>query len=63
MLERRFTEVDLRMMLADSGSVTRDVEPGRWVVASRVGRRRWNVIVEPDAAMRRIVVVTAYALE
>ena len=31
MLDREFTEVDLRQMLEDATSLRRDVEKGRWI--------------------------------
>jgi hypothetical protein len=40
-----------------------DVEPGRWAIVARYRRRRWEVIVEPDADARVLVVVTAYPIE
>jgi hypothetical protein len=63
MEDRDFTEIDLREMLAQAQEYSPDVEAGRWVIATRRRRRRWEVIVEPDADARLLVVVTAYPVE
>jgi hypothetical protein len=60
MVDRQFTEVDLRRMLEYAAGMRRDVVEGRWIVETRHGRRPWEVIVEPDHEARTIVVVTAY---
>jgi len=62
MEDRRFTEVDLRDMLERATGLQRDIEPGRWVVTTRCRRQRWEVIVEPDVDVQRLVVITAYPL-
>jgi len=63
MSDRRFTEIDLRGMLARATGLKRDYEPGRWVVETRHRRRLWYVIVEPDSEAGLLVVVTAYPLD
>jgi hypothetical protein len=60
MPERRFTEVDLRLMLEDAQGFRRDVEEGRWVVWTRHRGRPWEVIVEPDLDSQELWVITAY---
>jgi hypothetical protein len=60
MADRDFTELDIRSMLQRAMRVRRDIVPGRWVVGTRLGRRRWDVIVEPDPEVRVLIVVTAY---
>ena len=62
MLCRDFNETDLRTMLADARAYERDVDASRWVVQTRWHGLDWEVIVEPDAEKRRLVVVTAYAV-
>ena len=62
MEDRRFTEVDLRDMLERATGLQRDIEHGRWVVTTRYRRQRWEVIVEPDVDVQRLVVITAYPL-
>jgi hypothetical protein len=42
MVDREFTELDLRQMLQDASSLRRDVEEGRWVAVSRHHRRAWE---------------------
>lgn len=63
MEDRDFTEVDLREMLETAGTIRRDVVEGRWVIEARHGRRRWEIIVEPDDTECLIVVITAYTVE
>jgi hypothetical protein len=60
MLDRRFTEIDLREMLHRARRHKRDVVEGRWVIETRHRRRAWEVIVEPDSNAKLLVVVTAY---
>ena len=62
MIDRGFTEIDLRHMLEHGERIRRGAVPGRWVVVTRHRRRVWEVIVEPDFAARLLVVVTAYAV-
>ena len=60
MVDRGFTEVDLRQMLEDASSFRPDVEEGRWAIVSRHRRRSWEIIVELAEAERVLVVITAY---
>jgi hypothetical protein len=62
MLERHVTEVELRDMLHCAEDYRRDVVDGRWIVETRYRSLRWQVIVEPDAETRTLVVITAYPL-
>jgi len=63
MVDRRFSEIDIRRMLADATNLREDREPGRWIVEASLANRRWQVIVEPDSTDRLIVVITAFAVE
>jgi hypothetical protein len=63
MEDRRFTEVDLRRMLAEARGHRADVARGRWVIEASNRRRRWRVVVEPDPDAELLVVVTAYPME
>ena len=63
MVDRRFTEVDLRRMLEYAGDYSPDVVEGRWKIATRHSRKEWEVIVEPDSERKLLVVVTAYPLD
>jgi hypothetical protein len=62
MEDRDFTEVDLRRMLERATSFRHDVVEERYVIATRHNGRDWEVIVEPDAVDRLLVVITAYAV-
>ena len=63
MLDRRFTEVDLRRMLERAGGYRVDVVDGRWVIETLHHRKDWEVIVEPDDGQKLLMVVTAYPVE
>lgn len=60
MIDRDFTEADLRSMLADAEACEQTADPERFLIRCRVEGRLWHVIVEPDALVRLQVVVTAY---
>ncbi len=60
MIDREFTEVDLRLMLDVVASIKPDMVAGRWVLSTHFRKRRWEVIVEPDFESKRLVVITAY---
>ena len=60
MVDRRFTEVDLRRMLEHASGYSPDVAEGRWIIKTRHGRKDWEAIVEPDDEHKLLVVVTAY---
>jgi hypothetical protein len=60
MEDRGFDELDLRHMLEHARGYHADVLEGRWVIETKLRRKGWEVVVEPDEAERRVVVVTAY---
>lgn len=60
MEDRDFTEVELREMLEFAEGYKHDVVEGRWLIETKRGGRRWEVIVEPDPAEELLVVITAY---
>ena len=60
---RAFDEVDLRLMLESSRGRRRDVVEGRWILFTSHEGRPWEVIVEPEDEIERLVVVTAYPVE
>lgn len=60
MIDRQFTEPEVRAMLEDSTGYHSDVEDGRFVIETRHESRQWEVIVEPDNLKQVLVVVTAY---
>jgi hypothetical protein len=63
MIDRRFSETDLRTMLADASDIAPNKETGRWTVTSRHQGVLWEVIVEPLALKRILRVVTAYEVD
>jgi hypothetical protein len=63
MLDRGFTELDLRRMLDVATGLDPDVLAGRWRVATRLRSEPWEIIVEPDPDTERMIVVTAYPLD
>jgi hypothetical protein len=63
MVDRRFTEVDLRAMLDRATGLRGDIVEGRWVVTCRHRRHGWEVIVEPDRGAQLLVIVTACPVE
>lgn len=63
MVDRRFTEVDLRRMMGRATVYRRDIVKGRWVILTRHRRKGWEVIVEPDPTEELLVVITAYPVE
>jgi len=54
MLDRNFTELDLRTMLEHARGYRPDIVEGRWVVIALHRRQTWEVIVEPDFAAKRL---------
>jgi hypothetical protein len=60
MIDRQFSEVDLRRMLEQASDLREDIVEGRWVVEAWHSKVPWEVIVEPDFDAQRTVVVTAY---
>ena len=63
MVDRGFSEVDLRSMMASAMSFRKDLQLGRWVVETMHASSAWEVVVEPDAADKLLVVITAYPVE
>jgi len=60
MIDRRFNEVDLRLMFERASGYRIDVQPGRWVIETGLEGRRWEIIVEPEPADRILIVISAY---
>jgi hypothetical protein len=63
MVDRQFSEVDLRRMLEYASGLREDVVEGRWVVETWHQKRAWEVVVEPEPGAELLVVVTAYPVE
>jgi hypothetical protein len=60
MVDRGFSETDLRAMMETATAIRRDPMPGRWTVDVKRDSRPWRVVVEPDAHGKRLVVITAF---
>jgi hypothetical protein len=60
MIDRSFSELDLRAMLDHSRGYRPDIVEGRWVIVASYRRRMWEIVVEPDVDAGRLVIVTAY---
>lgn len=60
MIDRGFTETDLRTMMDAAVSLRPAAEPGRWLVETSLESRPWHVVVEPDAIDELVVVITAF---
>ncbi len=63
MVDRRFTEVDLRKMLHLARDYRQDVVEHRWVVEARYEGRAWEIVIEPDPERALMVVVTAFPVD
>ncbi len=60
MVQRDFSEIDLRTMLANATDFEPDEIEGRWKIKTQHERQNWTVIVEPDQEESLLVVITAY---
>ena len=60
MIDRGFSEADLRLMMEDADGLRVGSRGGRWVIATTHLGDAWEVVVEPDEVDRVIVVITAY---
>jgi hypothetical protein len=60
MEQRGVTEVEVRAMLERATGFEPSVVEGRFMIHSRHVERPWIVIVEPDADVKLLVVVTVY---
>ena len=60
MLDRGFSEADLRLMFETATLMRPGRLEGRWIVETTHQQEAGEIVVEPDHADRVIVVVTAY---
>jgi len=60
MIDRGFSEADLRLMIEVAQDLGVGKTPGRWIVRTSHLGEAWEVVVEPDGVDRVIVVITAY---
>jgi hypothetical protein len=63
MIDRRFSEIDLREMLEDATGYHPDIEEGRLAIETRHGNRKWIVVVEPFEQELKLLVVTAFSID
>ena len=61
MEDRDSTELELRFMLERARASKPDVLERRWVVETKYRGCDWEVVLEPDLRVRRLVVITAYS--
>ena len=60
MIDRGFSEVDLRLMIETTAAIRRGSAKGRWILETAHDGDVWEVVVEPDERDQVIVVITAY---
>lgn len=60
MIDRDFSEADLRLMIEVANRMRSGGSAGRWVLETVHLAAAWEVVVEPDELDRVIVVITAY---
>jgi hypothetical protein len=60
MIDRSFSEVDLRTMLEHPKGHRPDIVDGRWLIVAVHHKRTWEIVVEPDGDTKRLVIITAY---
>ena len=63
MADRQFNEVDLRQMLVAPRGYRPSEELGRYVIETLFDNRAWEVVVEPQAEERILLVITAFAVQ
>jgi hypothetical protein len=60
MIDRGFSEVDLRLMIETTAAIRRGGAKGRWILETAHDGDAWEIVVEPDERDQVIVVITAY---
>ena len=60
MIDRDFSEADLRLMIEVAGDLHSSGSIGRWTLETNHHGKAWEVVIEPDELDRVIVVITAY---
>jgi len=63
MIDRQFSEADLRRMLDDATGFRKNHEEGRFAVQTSHDARPWEVIVEPLENEQIVLVITAYPVD
>lgn len=60
MMDRGFSETDLRLMLETATTYRPSTTPGRFVIISPLNAQLWEVVVEPDEPAHTLLIITAY---
>lgn len=63
MIDRSFSEADLRQMLEEAKEFREDHEEGRWLIETTFDERTWAVILEPLLDEQLLLVITAYPVD
>lgn len=63
MIDRGFSEVDLRIMIENCDTIEAASRSDRWILGTMHSGDRWVVIVEPDTHDQVTVVITAYRVD
>jgi hypothetical protein len=63
MINRGFSETDLRTILADATGYREDCEPGRYVIETRHDDQDWEIVVEPSADDETLLVISAWRVD
>ena len=63
MVDRQFSEVELREMLEHAKAYRPNHEQARWVIETRHASDDWSVIVEPLVDETVLLVITAYPVD
>jgi hypothetical protein len=61
MIDRGFNEVDIRHMLDEADDYRPSASEGRFVITCSFQHQDWEVVVEPDQVVQRLLVITAYS--
>jgi hypothetical protein len=62
MIDRSFSETDLRTMLEDATGIRPDALPGRWKIDTFHNRQAWIIVVEPNEPEHILKIVTAFKI-
>jgi len=59
-VDREFSEIDLRIMIENASGCIRNKVKGRWLIKTKHKKKSWEIIIVPDFEEKVIVVITAY---
>ena len=63
MVQRDFSEIELRTMLHGAHNFENDAVFGRFKIKSKLKGKSWEIIVEPDSIEKLLVIITGYQIE